>query len=136
MSRRASVFARNNPGKRRVRFPDEVIFENEIKEQDGTAVMGMLRRASIDIDINRINSAGKRIRIFGPRRDFRCRGVLDVFGVSFRVRICDMREITRDSTLTQLVQYRRAMFGSIIFSDLARVSSRHSRHHEPCKKQR
>jgi hypothetical protein len=33
MSRRASVFARNNPGKRRVRFPDEVIFENEIKEQ-------------------------------------------------------------------------------------------------------
>ena len=33
MSRRASVFARKNPGKRRVRFPDEVIFENEIKEQ-------------------------------------------------------------------------------------------------------
>ena len=59
MSRRASVFARNNPGKRRVRFPDEVIFENEIKEQDGTAIMSMLRRASIDVDINRINSAGK-----------------------------------------------------------------------------
>ena len=59
MSRRASVFARNNPGKRRVRFPDEVIFENEIKEQDGNAVIGMLRRASIDIDINRINSAGE-----------------------------------------------------------------------------
>ena len=53
------MFARNNPGKRRVRFPDEVIFENEIKEQDGEAVMGMLRRASIDIDINRINSAGR-----------------------------------------------------------------------------
>ena len=33
MSRRASVFARNNPGKRRVRFPDEVIFEEEIKDQ-------------------------------------------------------------------------------------------------------
>ena len=58
MSRRASVFARQNPGKRRVRFPDEVIFENEIKEQDGHAVMHMLRRASVDIDINRINSAG------------------------------------------------------------------------------
>ena len=58
MSRRASVFARKNPGKRRVRFPDEVIFENEIKEQDGTAVMAMLRRASIDIDLNRINMAG------------------------------------------------------------------------------
>ena len=60
MSRRASVYARNNPGKRRVRFPDEVIFENEIKEQDGTAVMAMLRRASIDIDLNRINMAGKQ----------------------------------------------------------------------------
>jgi hypothetical protein len=60
MSRRASVYARNNPGKRRVRFPDEVIFENEIKEQDGTAVMAMLRRASIDIDLNRINMAGKK----------------------------------------------------------------------------
>ena len=59
MSRRASVFARQNPGKRRVRFPDEVIFVNEIKEQDGHAVMSMLRRASIDIDLNRINSAGK-----------------------------------------------------------------------------
>ena len=58
MSRRASVFAKQNPGKRRVRFPDEVIFENEIKEQDGHAVMNMLRRASVDIDIDRINSAG------------------------------------------------------------------------------
>ena len=62
MSRRASVFARNNPGKRRVRFPDEVIFEHEVKEQDGHAVMNMLRRASIDIDINRINSAGKNLK--------------------------------------------------------------------------
>ena len=53
------MFARQNPGKKRVRFPDEVIFENEIKDQDGDAVMHMLRRASIDIDINRINSAGK-----------------------------------------------------------------------------
>ena len=60
MSRRASVFARTNPGKRRVRFPDEVIFEDEIKEQDGNAIMSMLRRASIDVDINRINTAGKK----------------------------------------------------------------------------
>ena len=37
----------------------KVVFEDEIKEQDGMAVMDMLRRASIDIDINRINSAGK-----------------------------------------------------------------------------
>ena len=55
------MFARQNPGKRRVRFPDEVVFEDEIKEQDGMAVMDMLRRASIDIDINRINSAGERV---------------------------------------------------------------------------
>ncbi len=59
MSRRASVFARQNPGKRRVRFPDEVIFENEVKEQDAHSVIQMLRRASVDIDINRINSAGE-----------------------------------------------------------------------------
>ena len=56
------MFARQNPGKRRVRFPDEVVFEDEIKEQDGMAVMDMLRRASIDIDINRINSAGESMR--------------------------------------------------------------------------
>jgi len=62
MSRRASVFARANPGKRRVRFPDEVIFENEIKEQDGLAVMNMLRRSSVDIDLNRINTAGKCLK--------------------------------------------------------------------------
>ncbi len=61
MSRRASVFAKQNPGKRRVRFPDEVIFENEVKEQDAHSVIQMLRRASIDIDINRINSAGQEI---------------------------------------------------------------------------
>ena len=71
MSRRASVFARSNPGKRRVRFPDEVIFEDEIKEQDGIAIMSMLRRASVDVDINRINTAGKNdntVILFGSSR--------------------------------------------------------------------
>ena len=58
MSRRASVFARLNPGKRRVRFPDEVMFEESIKDSDGDAIMSMLRRASVDIDIDRINMAG------------------------------------------------------------------------------
>ena len=58
MSRRASVFARLNPGKRRVRFPDEVVFEDHIKESDGDAIMNMLRRASVDIDLDRINMAG------------------------------------------------------------------------------
>ena len=64
MSRRASVFARQNPGKRRVRFPDEVVFEESIKEQDANHVITMLRRASIDIDINRINSAGKLLHLY------------------------------------------------------------------------
>jgi len=58
MSRRASVFARLNPGKRRVRFPDEVMFEESIKESDGDAIMTMLRRASVDIDVDRINMSG------------------------------------------------------------------------------
>ena len=58
MSRRASVFARLNPGRRRVRFPDEVVFEDHIKESDGDAIMNMLRRASVDIDVDRINMSG------------------------------------------------------------------------------
>ena len=58
MSRRASVFARLNPGKRRVRFPDEVVFEDHIRESDGDAIMTMLRRASVDIDLDRINMSG------------------------------------------------------------------------------
>lgn len=52
------MFARQNPGKRRVRFPDEVVFEESIKESDGMAIMALLRRASVDIDVNRINMAG------------------------------------------------------------------------------
>ena len=58
MSRRASFFARQHPGVRRVRFPDEIVFEESIKEADGEAIMAMLRRASVDIDVNRINMAG------------------------------------------------------------------------------
>jgi len=58
MSRRASFFAKLHPGKRRVRFPDEIVFDESIKESDGEAIIAMLRRASIDIDVNRINMAG------------------------------------------------------------------------------
>ena len=58
MSRRASFFARTHPGIRRVRFPDEIVFEESIKEADGEVIISMLRRASLDIDINRINMAG------------------------------------------------------------------------------
>ena len=52
------MFARLNPGKRRVRFPDEVVFEDHIKESDGDAIMNMLRRASVEIDLDRINMSG------------------------------------------------------------------------------
>jgi len=58
MSRRASFFARTHPGVRRVRFPDEIVFHESIKESDGEAVIRMLRRVSVDIDINRINMSG------------------------------------------------------------------------------
>ncbi|XP_023343078.1 protein phosphatase 1 regulatory subunit 12A [Eurytemora carolleeae] len=58
MSRRASFFAKLHPGRRRVRFPDEVVFEESIKESDGEAIIAMLRRVSLDIDVNRLNMAG------------------------------------------------------------------------------
>ena len=58
MSRRASFFARTHPGIRQVRFPDEIVFEESIKEADGEVIISMLRRASLDIDINRMNMAG------------------------------------------------------------------------------
>ena len=58
MSRRASFFARTQPGVRRVRFPDEIVFHESIKESDGEAVIRMLRRVSVDIDINRITMSG------------------------------------------------------------------------------
>ena len=58
MSRRASFFARTHPGARRVRFPDEIVFHEVVKESDGEEVIRMLRRVSVDIDINRINMSG------------------------------------------------------------------------------
>ena len=61
------MFARLNPGKRRVRFPDDVMFEESIKESDGDAIMAMLRRASVDIDVDRINMSG--ITALHPVRD-------------------------------------------------------------------
>lgn len=58
MSRRASLYAKQNPGKPRVRFPDELVFQDNIKENDLPAVKAMLRRASLQMDINAINTAG------------------------------------------------------------------------------
>ena len=41
-----------------MRFPDEIVFDECIKEADGEMVMKMLRRVSVEIDVNRINMAG------------------------------------------------------------------------------
>ncbi|KAL4237944.1 hypothetical protein ACF0H5_002654 [Mactra antiquata] len=61
MSRRASLFAKQNPeGKKPkgVRFPDELVFLDNIKENDINALGSMLRRASLQVDISGINDAG------------------------------------------------------------------------------
>ncbi len=61
MSRRASLFAKENPGKTRpkVKFPDELVFLDNIKENDMVGMNSMLRRASVQIDINAMGDAGQ-----------------------------------------------------------------------------
>ena len=61
MSRRASLYAKENPGKPRpqVRFPDELVFLDSIKENDMAHMNTMLRRASIKLDINGLTDQGK-----------------------------------------------------------------------------
>lgn len=58
MSRRASVAARKTRTKPQVRFPDELVFLDHIKENDIVAINSMLRRASMQIDINALNEVG------------------------------------------------------------------------------
>ncbi|XP_076100688.1 uncharacterized protein LOC143069783 isoform X2 [Mytilus galloprovincialis] len=59
MSRRASLYAKQNPTKPRpkVRFSDELVFLDNIKENDIPALGSMLRRASLQVDISGINDA-------------------------------------------------------------------------------
>jgi len=62
MSRRASLYAKQNPEKKKakgVRFPDELVFLDNIKENDVQALGTMLRRASLQVDISGINDAGR-----------------------------------------------------------------------------
>lgn len=65
MSRRASLFSKQNPDKDKpkVRFPDELVFLDNIKENDIPALHQMLRRASLTVDISAINNAGKLFNI-------------------------------------------------------------------------
>ena len=58
MSRKASFVARQHLSQRRVRFPDEVVFQESVKEPDNETVVRLLRRVSADIHVDRINSAG------------------------------------------------------------------------------
>lgn len=61
MSRRASLYAKKNPEEKKpkgVRFPDELVFLDNIKENDIGALDHMLRRASLQVDISGINDAG------------------------------------------------------------------------------
>ena len=58
MSRRASLFRKENPGKPRVRFPDELVFQDSVKENDISNMDRMLRRASLQMDLDAVNSAG------------------------------------------------------------------------------
>lgn len=66
MSRRASLFAKQNPeGKKPkgVRFSDELVFLDNIKENDIKALDHMLRRASLQVDISGINDAGRSMAV-------------------------------------------------------------------------
>ena len=63
MSRRASLLLKEQQEthikKPRVRFPDELVFLDNIRENDVTALDRMLRRASVTININAIGDTGK-----------------------------------------------------------------------------
>ncbi|XP_052273192.1 protein phosphatase 1 regulatory subunit 27-like [Dreissena polymorpha] len=61
MSRRASLYAKQNPEAKKakgVRFSDELVFLDNIKENDVKALGLMLRRASLQVDISGINDSG------------------------------------------------------------------------------
>lgn len=60
MSRRLSIQFKNAAkSKPKVKFTDELVFLDSIKDNDVASVRNMLRRASANIDINKINECGK-----------------------------------------------------------------------------
>jgi len=56
MSRRASLIAKQERRKPAVRFPDELVFLDNMKGGDVKACRGMLRRASVQMDINGLDN--------------------------------------------------------------------------------
>ena len=59
MSRRASLLAKEQKTRAKVRFPDELVFLDNIKEGDVPAMQSMLRRVSVSIDINAVGCSGE-----------------------------------------------------------------------------
>lgn len=61
MSRRVSLALKDPTAKTKpkVKFPDELIFLDNIKENNIKEIRIMLRRASANIDINKINDSGR-----------------------------------------------------------------------------
>lgn len=61
MSRRLSLQLKNPATKQKpkVKFPDELIFLDSVKDNDIDNVRHMLRRTSLKIDINKINDSGE-----------------------------------------------------------------------------
>ena len=59
MSRRLSLQYKNSTStKPKVKFPDELVFLDSVKENDVENVKLLLRRASANIDINKMNDSG------------------------------------------------------------------------------
>jgi len=48
----------SSANKPKVKFPDELVFLDSIKGNDVENVKQMLRRASLNVDLNKINDSG------------------------------------------------------------------------------
>ncbi len=59
MSRRASLLAKQEKRRPKVRFPDELVFLDNMKDNDIKACHSMLRRASVQMDLNKLDNTGK-----------------------------------------------------------------------------
>ena len=58
MSRRLSIALKESKSKPKVKFPDDLVFLDNIKENNIKEIKLMLRRTSAAININRINDTG------------------------------------------------------------------------------
>ena len=84
-----------------MRFPDEIVFHESIKESDGEAVIRMLRRVSVDIDINRITMSGMTAI---HQVEIRAGVTFQTIGISFTMKQ------TRSSTIPPPVEFQSIFF--------------------------